>query len=511
MTDSKTVIIGRREALTVAAGYATSSALGNCGDVSSVSFGDGSTDATDRLTHVFARMAVTGRSVSLSGVYMLSRPITIPPGVLVGEDVTFDFTNANPANFPGACLVVRGPAKRALPNLFESFTIGSRQVVFNAAHKMKIGDTFQLSGTEDFAGNGYRPYYRKGEIFRVARVVNDRTVETGNAARDSYPALAVTCWHRPGLRFFQKCKAFRVLASDDIQFAARLIGLDRSDISNFQARGGNVAAIDILDCYEIVGQGLQAHQQSDRFDGYGISIDACQSIHIRGTAHGYFNGVATGGGSSGTEGLIGTNRDIHFEGAASSDAIGGLAGANFHGNTEFSSYRGIFTNGVVLAGNNNEAHGEFIGKSGQSALIFSEMHGHSFFVTGKVRTTGANLPSNAGAINMGSSGDDYGRHARYGGRTVIDVKVDAPQASRIVLWRTTELKRNDVVLEFRRLEIVRSHPRNRFMVLSKISGNAVPIIQFTKWQVHDISIPIKWSIDPDTQLIGLNRSHLLNA
>ncbi|SEH18251.1 hypothetical protein SAMN05428974_2478 [Sphingopyxis sp. YR583] len=505
------MIIGRREALTLATGFAAASALGNCGEAQSASFGDGRTDATDKLLDIFAEMAVTGRSIPIAGVYKISRPIAIPPGIVVGDNVTFDFRGADPANFPGACLLVHGAVKRPLPGLLESLKIGDRRVAFKAAHKMTMGEAFQLSGTVDFAGNGYRPYYRKGEIFRVARVIDARTVEIEGACRDSYPASGVTCWHRPGSSFSQKCKTLRVLAPDNIQFAARFIGLDRSDISNVQAEGGSVAAIDILDCFEMAGKNLQARQRSNRFDGYGISIDACQSIRLSGMAHGYFNGIATGGGGKGTDGLIGMNRDIHFEGTASSDAKGGLAGANFHGNTEFSSYRGLFTNGVVLAGNHNEAHGEFIGKSGQSALIFSEMHGHSFLVTGRVRTTGADLPSNAGAINMGSSGDDYGRHARYGGRAIIDVSVDAPQASRIVLWRTTDLKRKDVALEFRRLELVRSHPKARFMVLSKVRGDALPLIQFGKWQVDDKAVPIKWSIDPGTQLQGLDRRRLTAA
>lgn len=503
--------IGRREMLNLAAGLAAASVLDNSAMEKTAFLGDGATDATDRLVDIFSRMAVTGQSSPLAGVFKVSRPIIIPCGIIIGDNVTFDFTSADPANFPGACLLVRGAGKRALPRLSRNLKIGDRFIAFKAAHKLSLGAAFQLSGTVDFAGNGYRPYYRKGEIFRVARVIDAQTVEVLDACRDSYSASDVSCWHRPGKAFSQQCKILKVLAPDDIQFAVRLIGLDRSDISNIHAEGGSVAAIDILDCFRLTGKNLQARQRSSRFDGYGVSIEACQEIRLSGIVHGYFNGIATGGGSKDVDGLIGMNRDIHFEGRASSDPKGGLAGANFHGNTEFSSYRGVFTNGIVLAGNNNQAHGDFIGKSGQSALIFSEMHGHSFLVTGRVRTTGADLPSNAGAINMGSGGDDYGEHARYGGRTIIDVAIDAPQASRIVLWRTTNLKRRDVILEFRRLELIRSHPSVRFMVLSKVQGDALPLIQVGKWEILDKKVPIKWSIDPNTEIQGLDRRRLIAA
>ncbi len=505
------MIIGRRKALKLATGFAAASVLGKCGDARTASLGERRYDSTGELLDIFAQMAITGHSAPLSGIYRISRPITVPPGIIAGGEVTFDFRDADPAYFPRACLEIQAPAKRPLPRLSGSLRSGDSRISFKAPHKMAAGEAFQLSGTEDFAGNGYRAYYRKGEIFRVASVVNSSTVEVTQACRDSYPASDVTCWRRSGAGFLQRCKLLRVIAPDDIQFASRFIGLDHSDISNLQAEGGSVAAIDIIDCFEMTGHELRAFQRSNRFDGYGVSIDACQAIHLRGAVRGHFNGIATGGGGKGADGLVGMNRDIHFEGTASSDPKGGLAGANFHGNTEFSSFRGVFTNGVVLAGNNNEAHGEFIGKSGQSALLFSEMHGHSFLITGRVKTTGVDLPSSSGAINMGSSGNDYGPHARYGGRTIIDVTVDAPQASRIVLWRTTDLKREDVTLQFRRLELVRSHPTARYMVLSKIRGNAMPQIEFNNWQIHDKVALIKWSIDPGTRIHGLDRRRLISA
>lgn len=493
--------MNRREIIALATGLAVSTlAAGRACARTNAAAGDGVTDDSDALIDLFNRMKQTGRADLSSGTYRVNKPLIIPPGVLTGGDVVLDFREAKRAEFPdGTCLLVQGKDKTPLPRLARDLAIGGRKFVFAKPHGLSSGDTFQLSGTVDYAGNGYRAYYRKGEMFVVGRVVNANTVETRAGCRDTYELADVTCWKRADSSFEQKCASLRVIAPDDVDYPLRFVTLDHSTVSNIRAEGGAVSAIDFIDCHDFSGENIHARQRSKIFDGYGISICHCQWFNLSGEAYGYFNGITTGGGPHGPEGRVGINRDIHFQGKGGSDPIGGLAGVHFHGNTEYSSYRGIFLNGATLCGNNNEAHGHFIGRNGQFAIHFGEMHGHSFHISGVVRTTGPDLPKNMGAIDM----DDFGLHARYGGRTIIDVELHAAQASRIILWRTQNLLQKDVTLEFRRFDVVEAHPEERVIVLSKVSGKVLPLIEFGKWNIVDDRVPLIWSVDPGTRLRGL--------
>lgn len=404
-------------------------------------------------------------------------------------------------------MLVRGAPKTRLPDLARDLEIGAATFRFKSPHGLAVGDAFQLSGTIDFAGNGYRRYYRKGEMFRVAQVVDALTIRSGTKCRDTYPAAEIEVWKRMGDRFTQACTSLTVLGRDDIKFPLHLSTLDRTVISNVRAERGKHSALSFTDCFGIVGENVSARQFSDAHDGYGILVGNSQDVRLSGDVYGYFNGIAVGGGLT-KGGKIGMNRDIHFEGSGSSDPVGGLSGANFHGNTEYSSYRGRFRNGVTLAGNKNEAHGEFIGSSGHIVIRFGEMHGHEFHVSGVVRTNGADLKTQQGAIHQ----PDYGMHTRYGGRTILDLQLHVAQATRIIWWRPQKLSRTDAVLELR-LDIVEAHPKARFVALRRqgSTGRAFPSVELRKFTMRDDRVPILWWVDNGTRLGGPAAANALSA
>ena len=492
----------RRETFGLAAGFAIS-ALG-------VGRSSAARDTADDevLAGIMARLAATGRTYLPSGTYKLSKPLVIPPGVLEGGRVTLDFRDADPANFPDRiCVLVKGAPKTRLPDLSGNLTIGADLFRFKAPHGLSAGDAFQLSGTVDFAGNGYRHYYRKGEIFRVEHVVDATTVRVAAGCRDTYRAAEVEVWKRAGDRFTQACTSLTILGRDDIKLSLRLAALDRTVIDNVRVERGKHSALSFTDCFGITGENIVARQFSDAHEGYGILVGNSQDVRLRGDVYGYFNGIAVGGGLT-KGGKIGMNRDIHFEGTGASDPVGGLSGANFHGNTEYSSYRGTFRNGVTLAGNKNEAHDEFIGGSGRSVIRFGEMHGHEFRVSGVARTNGADLKIQHGAIHQ----PDYGMHARYGGRTVLDLQLHVAQATRIIWWRPQKLSRADAVLELR-LDIVEAHPTTRFMALRRqgLKGRAFPSVELRQFVLRDDRVPIRWWVDKDTRLGGSAAANALSA
>lgn len=463
---------------------------------------DGVADDTVPLQRLFVRMATTGRADLLRGTYKVTQPLVIPPGALQGGHVVLDFRGANPADFPGLtpCVLIQAPAKTAMPNLSGDLAINTKTFNFAAPHGLAVGDTFQLCGIVPSAGNAARTYYTKGEMFKVARVVDADTVETEQPTRDTYPAAGVTCWKRSGGSFRNGCASLTILAPDAISYAVQLHRTDYADLGNLRCDGGYNGAIDVFDCFETRAASMTLRQQYNNGGGsYGLSFSNGQGMRCEQVrAHGYFNGVNSGGRAA-AAGEIGMNRDIHLSGHFSSDPTGGLAGANFHGNTEYSSYRGVFSNGGVFAGNNNEMHGDFIGRSGMPVLVWGEMHGHSFRVSGTVRTTGVDLATNVGAIDM----QDYGDHARYGGKTIFDIAMYAEQATRIMLWRTKNTTQTDVALELRRFDLMKAHPTTRVIALSKNSGNDMPLVEFGRWNIMDTAVGLTWSVNPGTKIRGL--------
>lgn len=476
--------------------------------------GDGVADDSDALAAAFAHMAVTGRVNLLSGRYKATKPLMIPPGAIEGGDVTIDFSDADPSDFgvtvESSCIRVQGGVRTQIANLSTDLVIGDRQMEFSAAHGLSVGDTFNISGIVDYAGNGWRSYYTKGEMFRVAKVINATTIVTEGACRDSYAAADVEIWTRSGDSFTQGCAKLTVIGPDTILYPIYFQRLDRVSVNNMRAEGGSVTALGFDDCFGVTGTGVYARQVSDAFDGYGIGVFNCQEVRIRGNAHGRFNGFVVGGGLT-VGGRVGMNRDIHFEGIGASDPVTGLSGANVHGNAEYCSFKGMFYNGVTLAGNWNEAHGTFISTHSSSAVLFAEMHGHSFKVSGEVViTSGNDLPDNIGAIHMTEFGNTPGgtgpSTARYGGIADLDIVYRAPKATRMIIWRPLGLARTDVAVRLG-LDVLEAHPTTRIVATyNQGSGNEWPLLEFTRLNIIDNAIPIYWSIADSTKIRGLRRS-----
>lgn len=470
----------------------------------------GVADSTVALQNLFADMAATGRVNLLAGTYKVTKPLVIPPGALEGGDVIFDFRDADPEDFKNGgadpvvpCIQVKGGARMKIANLSADLAIGARQMSFAAPHGLAIGDTFNLSGTVDGAGNSARTYYRKGEMFRVAQVVDATTIITTAACRDTYPAADIEVWRRSGDRFTQGAAKLTVLAPDTIMYPLSFENLDGLSFDNVRVTGGAHTAISLIDCYEAKGRGIYARQEVNPYsDAYGVGIFNCQDVHVRGTVYAYFNGFVTGGSEKGT-GRAGMNRDIHFEGIAGSHPTGGLAGANFHGNTEDSSFRGYFSNGVTLAGNRNEAHGTFTKSSGFSPVQCVEMHGHEFKITGTIiLISGPDLPTNHGAIGENAR---VGPNLRYGGTTTIDCTLRTPRASRLLVWRPSNLVRTDISLKVT-FNIIEGHATTRIIHLTKSAGsNDIPLVEFGALNNIDNAAPVTFSIAAATRIRGLRQ------
>lgn len=457
-------------------------------------------DDSDALIKIFADMAKTGRAILSSRTYKVSKPLVIPPGVIEGGNVIFDFRDADPKDFlAGVCLLVKGRARMKLPHLQRGLSVGTQIFRFIGPHGLGTGDAFQLSGTVDFAGNGARFYYRKGEMFRVAEVLDSTGIRVEQACRDSYPAAGTEVWKRAGDRFTQGCGSLTVLGHDGIDYIAGFENLDRSVISNVRCEGGKQAALHIDDCFQLVGEHMRAWQTaSDGADPYGCVVSNSQDVTIRGECYGHFNGFTVGGDDP-VHGKVGMNRDCHFFGKAGSHPTAGLSGGNLHGNCEYCSLNGTFSNGVSMGGDKNEAHGEFI-KSGSPPIVLSEMHGHSFTITGIVRTTGkVELSEEVGALHQ----TEYGTYARYGGVSKIDLKMYVPNATRILVWRPLGLMRRDVDLKLG-LDIMEADPKIRIAALYRMSnsGNELASIEFDRLNLVDNRVPIRWAVGKGTRLIG---------
>ncbi|MDZ3831664.1 MAG: hypothetical protein U0S50_07590 [Sphingopyxis sp.] len=287
-------------------------------------------DDSAALIEIFADMAKTGRAVLPGGMYKVSKPLVIPAGVIEGGDAVFDFREANPGDFPGGiCLLVKGGPRMKLPSLQRNLSVGTRMFRFEGPHGLLAGDAFQLSGTVDFAGNGARSYYRKGEMFRVAKILDSTGLRVENGCRDTYTVAGTEIWKRTGDRFTQRCTSLTIIGHDGVDYAALVKNLDRSILSNFKCEGGRLAALYIDDCFQSFGENVRAWQtENGGLDRYGCIIGNSQDVTIRGECYGHFNGFTVGGDNP-INGKVGMNRDCHFFGRAGSHPTAGLSGGIF--------------------------------------------------------------------------------------------------------------------------------------------------------------------------------------
>ena len=130
---------------------------------------------------------------------------------------------------------------------------------------------------------------------------------------------------------------------------SQALGLDITGLKVNQLESTHT--LQLLGCYNVSGIGVEARQTASTTSGldYGLVVTNCQHVDLEGWFHAERHGSTTGGDAK--VGAV-INRFVNVRGKISTTGLGLVAGAEWHGNTESSSYAGHLT-GLIVAGHNN--------------------------------------------------------------------------------------------------------------------------------------------------------------
>ena len=210
---------------------------------------------------------------------------------------------------------------------------GERTVTFSSAPSLSVGDVFVIWNPTASSWSGFRAAYRAGEFCKVVSISGSVVVIAGELY-DDYAAADVIVY---------KLNSIEVnLAELNVigDISASLINLEvcrDSFINNVKGFHKNNSIISLKRCFNVNLSNPALHNVGDGGDDYGIAVTNSQTIKvIGGDIYSRRHAITTGGDVA-----VGSVpcRDLRFIGLTlSNDINSGVHCADFHGNTEDSTY-----------------------------------------------------------------------------------------------------------------------------------------------------------------------------
>ena len=335
-------------------------------------------------------IAVTGVSTVklLTKTYIGNAQITIPKNVnLIGrgrENTILDFDGATGAFPDDGAIYAAGDGLVSLGALAGSITKGSKTVTLGSAPDVSAGDVIVIFDSADSSYSGFRTNYRAGEYGVVHSIAgNNITLTAGTYA----------AYTTGGTRIVYKLNTTSTQIKD-----LQVIGIGTGSavdvlrlkyargalLENLKVTGGEDKNVIVRNSFNVTVRNLDSRKllpDAGTTTSYALSIGNSQSIRVYDS---YLiavrHAITTGGGSE--DGDV-VNRDIQVE---NSTLIGtsAILGAQFHGNTEYSSFRDNYMTGAQISGNFNSIINNIIRKEGAQpyAIHLSELSGFDHTIIG---------------------------------------------------------------------------------------------------------------------------------
>lgn len=315
---------------------------------------DGVTDDSAAFNAARAAAAASGKFVyAPAGTYKLNAAITGGSDLRLvgdGDSTVLDFTGA----ITGAdyALEAVGTATQ-IQELSGTQLVGDKAVLFASAPSLQVGDVFVIFNPTTFSWSGFRPSYYAGEWCEVESIVGN-LVYLKNELYDTYLAANVDVY---------KITGPQVLLRDFKIKGTTITGLVRTAlclnplIENLTAEHANDSAIYLDRCWMPVVNNPKIKNVGDGGDDYGIAVGNSQHARINGGSVYSRRHAITHGGSNDICSV--TVRDSRVNGTLlRNDVLSGTEAADFHGNTEDSSYINCtIYGGANLQGKDNHYDG----------------------------------------------------------------------------------------------------------------------------------------------------------
>jgi len=295
---------------------------------------DGVTDDSAAFIAARTKAAITGKFVyAPAGTYKLNSAVIGSEDLRLigdGDSTVLDFTGTVTGG--SYALEATGTATQ-IEELSGTQTVGSNTVLFTSPPSLVPGDVFVIYNPTDASWSGFRPVYRAGEWCQVESI-SDNTVTTVTPLYDTYDAAAVDVYKITGPQVV--LRDFKIVGTTVTGLIRPVFCLDPL-LENITGDHANNSVVYFDRCWRPVFNNPKVHNVGDGGDDYGVAVGNSQHARINGgSAYGRRHAITHGGGNEICSVPV---RDSRVRGTLlRNDIASSTEAADFHGNTEDSSY-----------------------------------------------------------------------------------------------------------------------------------------------------------------------------
>lgn len=319
--------------------------------------GDGVTDDTAALQAWLNYIGANGKTGFLpNGRYRVTTTLTLSASAnIMGESrdgAIIDFTEPT-----GEFLIEPTSDPTALPGLAAPVSPNSREIKFVSAHALAVGDTIVVNDSTDYSWSGFRAYYRSGELFEVADIVDSTTIQVVGAPTVTVPTSTCRTFKMPRITVCLENFTIR-RTGNYILVALRLEHAVDSIINNMTIHGAALGGMELSYGYNtnITNSRFVAHA-ANAGSNYALLIISSKSTNISGV---YSSGTRKGldVSSNGSDTWDCGSFDTHVINSTF-DSLE-VFGIGCHGNNSGLTVSGCTTTGLMLDGQNLVVTGNII-------------------------------------------------------------------------------------------------------------------------------------------------------
>jgi hypothetical protein len=362
--------------------------------------GDGVTN--DSSAFIAARTAAAGKRIYVpAGSYKLNQAITSSEDLILegdGPSTILDFTGTITGG--DYALEAIGTATK-IQELNATATVGTFTVVFVSAPSLVVGDVFVIYNPTTSSWSGFRTEYFAGEWCEVESIVGN-TVTVRNQLYDTYVAADVDVYKISGPRVVLRNFEIRGTTINGLIATTLCIA---PQIESIKASHANNSIAYFDRCYKPLIVNPDFSNVGDGGDDYGISVGNSQHCRITG---GYVysrrHAVIHGGNSLVCAVPVRDSRISNV--IIKNDTASNVFAADFHGNTEDSSFIDCtIYGGATFQGKDIEyVNCTITSDSGGRVLYSAEIKGGRFSLRGcKLITHVDPSVSGRGIVDLGGN------------------------------------------------------------------------------------------------------------
>lgn len=281
------------------------------------------------------------------------------------------------------------------------------------------GDTLCFYNPSDFSWSGYRNYYRSGEFVKVVRY-SDGVAYFNGGTKAAYPSGTQVYKLKTKKVSVSGTFVFNFPSYDKTAMAMQFEQVADGNFDNLVVTSHTAPyAVQFKRCFNLTGKGMRLTQESPSVSfglEYACYICNSQNIDFEGIFCAERHSVTV----TGNDEICGiVNRSISVNasggGAIMTTGQGGVAAADWHGNTEKCRYGG-YIQGLACGGSKNSASGAHIDHIPNTPawpnILATELKSIEFDLS-NIHVTGVGDPSsvNRGCIDFGGNSTAFGTNA----------------------------------------------------------------------------------------------------